>query len=222
MDGFSIFGKDSRGKTLYTKPCLLCGKPTRATAPGIRQGRGDYCGRSCSAKARCARGVPVVPLETRFWNKVDKNGPVPPHRPGLGKCWVWTAYCLPFGHGTIKIGGKRGRHHPAQRIAWELENGPVPDGMCVLHKCDVPRCVRVSHLFLGTREDNNLDMKAKGRARSRRGEKGTNAKLTAKAVRDIRKCRAAGATLGSLAKRYGVHETCVHKIVSRESWKHIA
>jgi hypothetical protein len=28
-------------------------------------------------------------LEERFWEKVDKNGPVPAHRPELGPCWVW-------------------------------------------------------------------------------------------------------------------------------------
>jgi hypothetical protein len=51
----------------------------------------------------------------------------------------------------------------AHRIAYELECGPVPEGMFVLHRCDNPPCVRVSHLFLGTRADNLADMRAKGR-----------------------------------------------------------
>ncbi len=55
------------------------------------------------------------------------------------------------------------------RVAWEDANGPVPDGKCVLHKCDNPPCCNPEHLFLGTREENNADRDAKGR--TAKGEK---------------------------------------------------
>lgn len=78
-------------------------------------------------------------------------------------CLIWTGYRNPKGYGSISISpGKPGFAH---RVAWELENGAIPDGLCVLHRCDMPACCNVGHLFLGTRADNNADMRAKGRAR---------------------------------------------------------
>lgn len=53
----------------------------------------------------------------------------------------------------------------AHRVAWIEVNGPVPEGLLVLHSCDNPPCVNVEHLFLGTNQDNTDDMLAKGRGR---------------------------------------------------------
>src|SRR6185436_8652420 len=50
-------------------------------------------------------------------------------------------------------------------IAWTEANGPIPNGMQVLHRCDNPPCVNPAHLFLGTQTDNMRDMTAKGRRR---------------------------------------------------------
>lgn len=44
------------------------------------------------------------------------------------------------------------------RVSWALEQGPIPDGKWVLHRCDNRRCVRPSHLFLGSSQDNVDDM----------------------------------------------------------------
>jgi len=50
-------------------------------------------------------------------------------------------------------------------VAWEDVNGPISDGLWVLHRCDNPPCCRPDHLFLGTPADNTADMIAKGRGR---------------------------------------------------------
>jgi hypothetical protein len=87
-----------------------------------------------------------------FWDKVKI-------RSGIG-CWEWQAYCNKDGYGQV---GYQGTVTGAHRVSWILENGPIPDGLCVLHKCDNPSCVRPDHLFLGTRVDNSDDKVAKGR-----------------------------------------------------------
>lgn len=56
---------------------------------------------------------------------------------------------------------------PTHRLAWELEHGPIPPGLCVLHHCDNPPCCDAvdteHHLFLGTQAENLADRDAKGR-----------------------------------------------------------
>lgn len=66
------------------------------------------------------------------------------------------------GYGIMRVRGKVLKTH---RIAWELANGPIPDGLSVCHSCDNPPCCNVEHLFLGTHADNMADMIAKKRDR---------------------------------------------------------
>jgi hypothetical protein len=97
-------------------------------------------------------------IEERFWRKVNKDGPVP--RPGMSNCWLWTA-SLTRGYGEIFLHGKNRRAH---RVGYVIQSGTlIPDGLSVLHKCDINNCVRLDHLFLGTQTDNMRDMHAKGR-----------------------------------------------------------
>lgn len=76
-------------------------------------------------------------------------------------CWLWTANRQKNGYGLFSMNGTpRGAH----RIAYELYVGPIPDGLYVCHACDVKRCVRPDHLWLGTQADNLADMVRKGRS----------------------------------------------------------
>ena len=97
----------------------------------------------------------------RFWSKVDKCGSA--NHPN---CWLWTAAKNKKGYGTIQMGSQRdGTRRPrmAHRVVWEMLNGPIPQGMLVLHHCDNPACVNPAHLWLGTAKDNSQDMIAKHR-----------------------------------------------------------
>jgi hypothetical protein len=81
-------------------------------------------------------------------------------------CWLWEGPVNFFGYGLS-------HHSRVHRLAWEEANGPIPDGLFVLHRCDVPSCCNPDHLFLGTHQDNADDKKRKGRddcwdARARR------------------------------------------------------
>lgn len=79
-------------------------------------------------------------------------------------CWLWLGSRHPTGYGQFSIKFKKMLAH---RYAWSLENGPVPEGLYVCHKCDNPPCCNPAHLFIGTQKDNLADMKAKGRAPDR-------------------------------------------------------
>lgn len=84
-------------------------------------------------------------------------------------CWLWTGGSLgSMGYGAFSPAGAtfkvRGVVY-AHRFAYEHFVGPVPAGLCVLHRCDTPPCVNPDHLFLGTQLENVRDMMAKGRDR---------------------------------------------------------
>jgi hypothetical protein len=94
--------------------------------------------------------------KTRYWQDLV----IP--EPNSG-CLLWTGRYGRHGYGTYG-GGRIGERRQAHRVVWEDVNGPIPDGLFVLHRCDVRGCVNPDHLFLGTAKDNTRDMMAKGRA----------------------------------------------------------
>jgi hypothetical protein len=105
------------------------------------------------------------------------------------------------GYGLSWAGGKAVSAH---RVSWMAFRGPIPDGMCVLHTCDIRLCVNPDHLFLGTQSENMRDMRKKGRALDNRGEKHARAKLSNEAVIEIRNTPKTLGSGVSLAMRYGV------------------
>jgi len=79
-------------------------------------------------------------------------------------CWLWLGHLHGSGYPRLKINKK---NKSAHRYSYEAFVGPIPDGLLVCHKCDVPSCVNPAHLFVGTHKDNARDMMQKGRNRSR-------------------------------------------------------
>jgi hypothetical protein len=101
-----------------------------------------------------------------------------------------------------------------------MTNGEIPKELFVLHKCDNPKCVRLDHLFLGTRQDNVDDMVKKGRRADTHGEKCPSSKLTKIQVDAIRNRYSAGGTSQrKLAKEYGTCKSTIGYIVRQENWK---
>jgi hypothetical protein len=90
-----------------------------------------------------------------------------------GGCWLWEGAII-RGYGRIRNPGAWNTYSFVHRLAWEEANGPIPDGLHVLHRCDVTSCCNPDHLFLGTQLDNNSDMFAKGRGRTNGNEQKTH------------------------------------------------
>lgn len=88
----------------------------------------------------------------------------------------------------------------AHRVAWQLENGLIPQGLKIRHRCDNPP----SHLEIGTQADNVRDMHDRGRARKAVGEANARSKLNPRKVRKIRQLRNEGWTLRGLGKEFEV------------------
>lgn len=156
--------------------------------------------------------------EERFWPKVDKNGPCPKGRPELGPCWVWTAGRFSQDYGQFRLGDKKIKAH---RYVYETIVGPIADGLCVCHKCDVRHCVNPDHLFLGTTQQNTADKVSK--SRQARGAGIGRAKLTESDVVRIRHLvTVEGRTNIAVGRLFNVTDVLVSYIVHRKSWKHVA
>jgi hypothetical protein len=128
-------------------------------------------------------------------------------------CIEWTACKLKGGYGQFKYDGKVWLAH---RFAWMLENGDIPEGMHVLHKCDNPKCVNTYHLFLGTHAQNMADRDDKGRHAI--GEAKKNAKLTES---DIVAIRSDDRLLREIAADYGVSQDVISQVKRRKAWRHV-
>lgn len=152
-----------------------------------------------------------VPLEERFWEKVDRAGP--------DECWEWQASQQEYGHGLIRVDGEVDRAH---RASWMLHNGDIPNGKCVLHSCHNPPCVNPEHLYIGTHADNARDRDKAGRHVALKGEDHGRSKLTAQEVKYIRRLYLTGDyTQYELADIFDVSDYPIRCIVNGKTWTHI-
>lgn len=156
-----------------------CGCGTAPRKPGAQYVRGHNPGRS---------------IAERLWSRVDKKG----------ECWVWLGHRGRAGYGYIGRGRKSEGIALVHRVAYELEVGPIPDGLFVCHRCDNPPCVRPDHLFVGTQQDNMRDALLKGRTRGASGLRNWNARLTSEEVARVRQLDAAGMERKKTARLFGI------------------
>jgi hypothetical protein len=136
-------------------------------------------------------------------------------------CWLWKGPFRSNGYGRFKIG--RTIDKQAHRVSWVVHFGPIPDGICVLHRCDARDCINPFHLFLGTKQDNTDDMHQKGRWSPGRHDGSCNGRacLTEQQVLEIREKKASGIATRFLVAEYGVTRSTIQKIVRRSLWKEV-
>lgn len=152
----------------------------------------------------------------RFWKFVIR----------VGSCWEWAGGVQRggYGHFMYHIGRAAVRQVGSHRFSWEMLYGPIPEGLHVCHTCDNPRCVRPSHLWLGTDKTNAEDKMRKGRGNleSRRWihprRRYANLKLDWAKAETIRARRLAGESPFTLASEFGVSYATILLVMKGKRW----
>jgi hypothetical protein len=121
-------------------------------------------------------------------------------------CLEWTGLKDNHGYGKISYKSEYWRCH---RLVWVIENGPIPLGKQILHKCDNRACFSLDHLFLGDQPENMVDMARKGRG---------NSNLT---VEQAKEAKFGSEPVGVLAKKFGVRHQIISAIRNGRSWKYL-
>jgi hypothetical protein len=132
-------------------------------------------------------------------------------------CWLWERATTAAGYGVISIDGKLQYAH---RLSYRIHYGPIPHGLLICHKCDIPQCINPNHLFIGASKDNTVDMFRKRRnvVNMLFGENHGNAKLTNEQVRMI---RLDNRSYRKIAAMYGVAYCQIQRIKSGRGWRHV-
>lgn len=170
--------------------------------------RQRFCSRPCVAK-NVEKRKPVMKKTVldRFWEKVDKSAG---HGP-WGDCWVWTASTMGnCGYGGFYSGECKNVY--THRYSYFIHHGEL-NGLDVLHRCDNRKCVNPAHLFLGTHQENMMDMVSK--KRQAWGSQVGSAKLTED---DVRAIRSDPRRHIDIAEQYGCSATNIGLIKQRKKW----
>lgn len=139
----------------------------------------------------------------------------------MSGCWIWLGSLMRNGYAQISVDGRKEYVH---RVSWSVHCGPIPEGLDVLHICDVRCCANPAHLFTGTNADNMADMVKKGRyvkGRIVKGEELHLSKLTEPEVIQIRRRSAQGDSNVSIANDFSVTPANVGNIVRLKTWAHV-
>ncbi len=152
----------------------------------------------------------------RFWKKVDKTS-------SPNGCWLWTGATQSFGYGELQRGIAPHRPVRVHVASWIMENGPIPEGMCVRHQCSVkhnPSCINPAHLLIGTHQQNMQDMLKAGRhyfsnTPGRKGYESYSCKLTKEQRTEIL-ARYTGkrGQQSQFAREYGVSQALIWNVVN--------
>lgn len=147
---------------------------------------------------------------SEFWNQLFS------HRVAVvGDCLEFTGAKDPKGYGRV---GYQKKTYLAHRLSYLAQFGELPQEKMVCHSCDNPSCIKPEHLFLGTNDDNMLDMLGKGRQQKRRGEDHSQARLSNEQVLAI---RMDDRIYRLIAEDYGISMPTIANIKAKRIWKNL-
>ena len=162
-------------------------------------------------------------IEERFWSKTETSTE---HFYNGTPCIDWVGGGHGGGYGSFRFNGIPRLAH---RVSYQLNNGTIPQGLCVLHHCDRRCCVNPDHLFIGTNKDNVDDRVTKGRSSRPFGSSNGRAVLTEDIVLIIKqflhrhplRTGRAGGQCFFLARWFGVSRAAISKINTGKRWAHL-
>jgi hypothetical protein len=143
-------------------------------------------------------------VKARFWKKVQKKE--------CG-CWEWTGSTGNGGHGLFRIGDKLFLTH---KLALLWSGRKIPTGAVIRHLCNNPLCCRISHLLIGSVQENVRD-RVKG-DRSAKGQNNGKAILKNKDIQKIRRLKERGLSETEIGIIFGVSRSAINHILNSRSW----
>jgi hypothetical protein len=193
-----------------TQHCPQCDRdlPFDAFAPRYKDKphyRHTYC-RECSAlymknwwKQQPPSANPLAKTLQEYFDKYVTPG-------NTDACWEWQGSRNPNGYGITCFQRKREGAHV---VAYVLHYGAVPEGLCVLHRCDNRPCCNWNHLWAGTHYDNTIDALIKGR----RG------KITSNQIEEIRQLFDKNMPIKAISRQTGIPYSTCYYILHRPEHK---
>lgn len=103
------------------------------------------------------------------------------------------------------------------RYLWIEEYGEIPDGLHTLHDCDDRACINLSHIYLGTNQDNVRDKMVRGRYR---GNVGTG-KFSNGMIQSIRVFYERFPNCALVGREFGISASTCADIVKRRIYKYV-
>lgn len=186
-----------------TRKCELCQAEFNGQPSRVAKGWARFCSIKCWG-ANKAGGTTTA--EERFWSHVTRTE----------GCWIWTGPVGTGGYGQLVALPIR---TSAPRFSYELHFGPIPDGMCVCHRCDNRLCVKPGHFFLGTKGDNNRDATAKWR--NVYGSRHPHAKINEETIPEILRLLNSGKLQREVAAQFGLQQPAISRIVHGVTWNRV-
>lgn len=119
-------------------------------------------------------------------------------------CHLWAGAKCHNGYGVAWLSFPRSTCR-AHRVTYEVAKGPIPSGLVLDHLCRVKQCVNPSHLEPVTNATNQ--------------RRGAGAKLSFADIEEIRQLSAKGIFQREIARRFGVSQSLICRLLRGQRWR---